>query len=237
MSQCIVTSQNCMYVLTGAMTNVDITRYMDDIIPKVEAEIYIRYPRYVRSCKYKINMPLARGLQPIGYCFLWLTSQPVFMMLSGRDFDGSEIKLTTKITSSTPFEELMIMDWSELPKSHRKIYECDLWKAPDKNEFVPTFKPAQSERISREYLDDTLFCQTSLPPHYTEKDIALLFEPFATSGKITVTKTVTNNAYIKFSRSSDAYFALFMMKKYYDSRNCIMLSFDHAKASNKHSNI
>jgi len=219
-----------MYVMCGTLTESEVIDYTERMLKDVETEIVARDHFYVPGCRFTVNMPgtkIANYVPKYGnsHAFVWFTRKEVFYMLSGRDYDGESIFSESFMALSTgPISDVLITEWSE-PVRVRKSY------SPPSNvdgKDTPSFSPAYVERREGE-AQGTLFCVTTLPEGITNEDLAGIFTQFATQGELEVVRTAAGNAYISFTNSDDAYFALLMTKKYYFAPRKMMLDFTQSK--------
>lgn len=218
-----------MYVMCGMLTEAEVIDYTERMLCDVEAEITARDHRYVQGCRFIVNMPgtkIANYVPKHGsaHAFVWFSRKEVFHMLSGRDYDGESIfSPLGDDTKGVPVSDVLLTDWSETVRT-RKLY-CTPDNVSDGDEkHKPEYSPAVVERQDGE-VQGTLFCVTTLPDAVTDADLAEIFTPFVTQGQLEITRTAGGNAYIMFSHTDDAYFALVMTKKYYFAAAKTMLDF------------
>ena len=219
---------HCLYVTTGDMTPEEIDDYFPLLIDNVESEIVKRNQDYVKGCKCIINIPMRQPGISKKHCFDWVTRKEVFFLLTSKDYDGSST-VEKEEKALTPLELLRSIDWSDTEVRRGERYTSIPFERKGDAIIACEFKSAKINRVSEEFYEQKLFCKTPLPQDYHVDSMVKLFLPFVTSGRVVVTKTKSNNAFITFDNRDDAYFALAMMKKYYDCTHKMWLAFDHAR--------
>lgn len=227
-------TSNCLKVdLPIPVDEDEMKAYLGPLITSVEEEITRRSKSYVPGCKFIINTPpqAKAAERKSGYCFLWVTKEEVLRMLIGLNYNG--LKIYPKPEKKEEDEEkktIFTISWSEEPDiSYDEAYPIPEYR-PD---VVCKFRRAATQRVSDEYVEGKLFCKTPLPENYNIEKINIMFAPFVTEGKVSVTKTKGGNAFVVFSNKDDAYFALLMRMKYKDVDTGLLLSFDFCKKEQK----
>lgn len=217
-----IQSNHCMYVRTGSLDEDELVKYIEDVVADVELEIVSRNSSYVSDCLFEVNMPKSKAENyvaygGIGHAFVWFTNTEVVNMLSGLQYDGSQID---ESNAETSIVDILKGDWSN------PVNQCSAYKLLAHPKENIEFTPARAERTRD--IEGVLFCMTTLPDSFTNDDMAKIFAPYVTRGNLKVTRTDRNVAYISFDNKTDAYFALMMTKKYYSKKHNLLLSFNYS---------
>lgn len=224
-----LTSNHCMYVMFWSMTEQEILNYLDVVIPLVDKEICLDDKHYVPNCKYFINVPKNREGKLMNHAFVWVTSPHVYSFLLKASIDPTDAN--TEVVKPKEEVTLTVSNLTSIDWADDSIPTKSTFVLPEIDGKKPKFCNVSLDRIDdEEYDEGKLFCTTRLPKDYTNHDLADLFTPFVTRGRIICKKTQKGNAFVTFDNKDDAYFALTMRKKYYDPRHRITLYFEHAKA-------
>lgn len=215
-------TRHCAYVLIGDLSESELIAYTHIVTSQLEREIKLELPAYSGGCVFTVNVPSTKvkNYQPkngTGHAFVWFTKSEVFFKLIGLAHDGSEIINLDAASASEEGEseheetlrDVLKRDWSE-PMPTQKRY------TPPTNPvgFTPIFSRAFADRTESK-ADGVLFCMSTLPEHISNMHLMKIFMPFCTAGEIKITRTDKGNAYIAFSHTDDAYFALHMRARYY----------------------
>lgn len=220
-------SDHCFYCTTCSMTLEEVTAHIQHLVQDAEVAISARCDSYVPNCKFLVNMPLSRDGKTQKHCYLWVTNKEVHRMLSGLNYDGRKIvagPAPVVVERRSAFEELQAVDWADMTTTEFQPYE------PPKHEHF-TLGQVAVERVGRDYVEGKLFCAVQLPKSYPTERLQSLFQPFVTSGYLSVIRSREGDrASIAFSNRDDAYFALCMRKKYYDEEHKIELAFNYCKS-------
>jgi hypothetical protein len=141
-------------------------------------------------------------------------------MIIGLNFDGAIIaEPVAEPTDMSAIEIFATLDWSQEPTVNCTVY------VPPLNDDIKIY-PAKADRVGKQHIEGSLFCLVKLNDDYPTEAIVRAFQPFVTKGKLTTTRC-GSKVTLNFSNKDDAYFALYMRKKYLDGE--IELSFNHFK--------
>lgn len=206
------------------MSQEEVREYLLRVVSHTEAEIQRRNPSYVSNCKFLINTP-KRGVDPLPYCYLWLTNREVYRMVMGLNYDGTPVRKKEEDPASVPglaaYERASLMDWGDLYTSDYEVYV-----PPEHGTFK--FEAVVLERLGREYEEGKLFCSSPLPQNYSQARLTNLLTPYVTSGYVTVQRTKAH-AYATFSNREDAYFALCMVRKVQDKEASLAFTYCNSR--------
>jgi hypothetical protein len=212
-------TEKCMYCTIGKQSTDAVKQYFTDLIIDVEKVISMRSPNYISNCKFLINFPTKSGAS-MGHCYVWVTNKEVFRMLMGLNYDGAVIaEPVAEPVDMSAIEILSTLDWSQEPTVNCTVY------VPPPNDDIKIYS-AKTDRVGKQYVEGSLFCLVKLRDDYPTGAIIKAFQPFVTKGKLTTTRS-GSKVTLAFSNKDDAYFALYMRKKYNDGN--IELSFNHFK--------
>jgi len=201
-------TKNCLHVVSGPLSYNEMIDYLSILYDDLTKYIQTRKANGIfwPETRFLLNMPSCFASKAQDYCFVWFPT-PFFYLLIGLNYDGKEIDKSSKGYQS-PLVELR-NDWS---KDIVKPYSIPPYKRKDGSSYRPIFTSAHAERVGSEYIEGTLKCN-NIPASIHIEEIANLFVPFVTNGRLKVLRQGTSCS-ITFSDPDDAYFALYMMKKH-----------------------